>query len=109
MRSEVPVEARVILAMFLDSGKFFGMCRTVAVDEFNEIDRLVLNEADWRPLRVKVGRGGTSAAESVVFDNIRCTFEDKFRNFSPNFGSCGAGRVGLAGLWHVVRNLAILA
>lgn len=48
MRSEVPVEARVILAMFLDSGRFFGMCRTVAdvVEEFNEIDRLVLNEAD---------------------------------------------------------------
>lgn len=47
LRSEVPVEARVILAMFLDSGRFFGMCRTVAVvEEFSEIDRLVLNEAD---------------------------------------------------------------
>lgn len=48
MRSEVLVEARVILAMFLDSGRFFGMCRAVAdvVEEFNEIDRLVLNEAD---------------------------------------------------------------
>lgn len=47
LRSEVPVDALVILAMFLESGRFFGMCRVVAVEEeFNEIDRLVLNEAD---------------------------------------------------------------
>lgn len=52
LRSEVPVDALVILAMFFESGRFFGMCRVavvvVAVDEeeFNEIDRLVLNEAD---------------------------------------------------------------
>lgn len=45
LRSEDPVEARVILAMFLDSGRFFGMCRATVVEEF-EIDRLVLNEAD---------------------------------------------------------------
>lgn len=118
LRSEVPVDALVILAMFFESGRFFGMCRVAVVvvvadeeEEFNEIDRLVLNEADWRPLRAKGGRvnGATSAAESVVLDSIRWTFEDRFRNFSPNFGNCGAGRVGLAGLWHVVRNLAMLA
>lgn len=97
------------MAIFLDSGRFFGVCRAT-VEVFNdEMDRLVLNDADWRPLRAKGGRGGTSTAESVVLDSIRWTFEDKFRNFSPNFGSCGAGRVGLAGLWHVVRNFAILA
>lgn len=47
LRSEDPVEARVILVMFLDSGRFFGMWRAVD-EEFNddEIDRLVLNEAD---------------------------------------------------------------
>lgn len=48
LRSEDPVEARVILVMFLDSGRFFGICRATVVEEFNEdeIDRLVLNEAD---------------------------------------------------------------
>lgn len=111
--SELPVEARVNLAMFLDSGRFFGECRTLAVvmEEFNEIDRLVLNEADWRPLRWNGagGRvGGTSAAESVL-DSIRWTFDDRLRNFSPNLGSCGAGRVGLAELWHTLRNFWMLA
>lgn len=111
--SELPVEARVNLAMFLDSGRFFGVCRTlaVAIEEFNEIDRLVLNEADWSPLRWNGAGGrvsGTSAAESVL-DSIRCTFDDRLRNFSPNLGSCGAGRVGLAELWHTLRNFWMLA